>query len=36
MVLENRMLRTTFEPKRDKVKEKERRIHKEELYNPYY
>jgi len=36
MVLENRLLRTTFGPKWEKVKEKERRIHNEELYNPYY
>jgi hypothetical protein len=35
MVLENRMLRKTFKPKKDKVKEKQRRIYKEEFYDVY-
>ena len=34
-VFENKALRKTFEPKRDGVTGKWRRIHKEELCDPY-
>jgi hypothetical protein len=34
-VFENRMLRRIFEPKRDVVREKWRRLHNEELYVLY-
>jgi len=34
-VFENRELRKTFEPKIDEVTGKWRRLHNEELYDPY-
>jgi hypothetical protein len=34
-VFDNRTLRRTFEPKRDEVTGKWRRLHNEELYDPY-
>jgi hypothetical protein len=35
-VLENRLLRRTFEPKRDEVTEEWKQLHIEELNNLYY
>jgi hypothetical protein len=35
-VFENRVLSRIFGPKKDKVAEEWRRLHKEELYAPYY
>jgi hypothetical protein len=35
-VFENRVLRRTFEPKRDKVKEEWRRLHNKEFYALYF
>jgi len=35
-VFENRVLRRIFGPKRDKATREWRKLHKEELNNPYY
>ena len=34
-VFENRVLRRIFEPERDELTEKWRRLHNEEFYDPY-